>query len=96
MKYLFKYLMKGGSTKSRVIPFSKQEDEVEHYATKRMVGASDACWRLLDFPISKSEPTVVPTCTTSRESKEFVSVPVSWKPQRMFQVLSLYYISIGS
>ncbi|XP_054282185.1 uncharacterized protein LOC128999618 [Macrosteles quadrilineatus] len=59
IKYLFKYLMKGGSLQNvKVTPLSKQDDEVEHYVTKRMVGASDACWRLLDFPISKSEPTV--------------------------------------
>jgi len=59
IKYLFKYLMKGGSLQNVTItPFGKQDDEVEHYVTKRMVGASDACWRLLDFPISKSEPTV--------------------------------------
>ncbi|XP_054259511.1 uncharacterized protein LOC128984236 [Macrosteles quadrilineatus] len=59
IKYLFKYLMKGGSLQNvTVTPLSKQDDEVQHYVTKRMVGASDACWRLLDFPISKSEPTV--------------------------------------
>ncbi|XP_054266859.1 uncharacterized protein LOC128989030 [Macrosteles quadrilineatus] len=59
MKYLFKYLMKGGSLQNvTVTPLRKQDDEVKHYVTKRMVGASDACWRLLDFPISKSEPTV--------------------------------------
>ncbi|XP_046391588.1 uncharacterized protein LOC124159723 [Ischnura elegans] len=59
IKYLFKYLMKGGSLQNvTVTPLGRQEDEVEHYVTKRMVGASDACWRLLDFPISKSEPTV--------------------------------------
>ncbi|XP_054274704.1 uncharacterized protein LOC128994295 [Macrosteles quadrilineatus] len=59
VKYLFKYLMKGGSLQNvTVTPLGQQEDEVQHYVTKRMVGASDACWRLLDFPISKSEPTV--------------------------------------
>ncbi|XP_046666819.1 uncharacterized protein LOC124358560 [Homalodisca vitripennis] len=59
IKYLFKYLMKGGSLQNvTVTPLGKQEDEVEHYVTKRMVGASDACWRLLDFPVSKLEPTV--------------------------------------
>jgi hypothetical protein len=59
VKYLFKYLMKGGSLQNvTVTPLGKQEDEIEHYVTKRMVGASDACWRLLDFPVSRSEPTV--------------------------------------
>ncbi|XP_046389348.1 uncharacterized protein LOC124158205 [Ischnura elegans] len=59
VKYLFKYLMKGGSLQNvTVTPIGLQDDEVEQYVTKRMVGASDACWRLLEFPISKSEPTV--------------------------------------
>ncbi|XP_054281411.1 uncharacterized protein LOC128999079 [Macrosteles quadrilineatus] len=59
IKYLFKYLMKGGSLQNvTVTPLSKQDDEIETYVTKRMVGASDACWRLLEFPISKMEPTV--------------------------------------
>ncbi|XP_046407444.1 uncharacterized protein LOC124172080 [Ischnura elegans] len=59
VKYLFKYLMKGGSLQNvTVTPIGLQENEVEQYATKRMIGASDACWRLLEFPISKLEPTV--------------------------------------
>uniref|UniRef100_A0A8D8VRR9 ATP-dependent DNA helicase n=1 Tax=Cacopsylla melanoneura TaxID=428564 RepID=A0A8D8VRR9_9HEMI len=59
IKYLFKYLMKGGSLQNvNVIPLHRQENEVDSYVTKRMVGASDASWRLLKFNISESEPTV--------------------------------------
>ncbi|KAI5708509.1 hypothetical protein M8J77_024181 [Diaphorina citri] len=59
IKYLFKYLMKGGSLQNvTVMPLGQQDDEVQQYVTKRMIGASDACWRLLDFGLSKSEPTV--------------------------------------
>ncbi|XP_046663121.1 uncharacterized protein LOC124356020 [Homalodisca vitripennis] len=74
IKYLFKYLMKGGSLQNvTVTPLGKQEDEVEHYVTKRMVGASDACWRLLDFPVSKLEPTVecVPVHLEGKQSVVF-------------------------
>uniref|UniRef100_A0A8D8TLU8 ATP-dependent DNA helicase n=2 Tax=Cacopsylla melanoneura TaxID=428564 RepID=A0A8D8TLU8_9HEMI len=59
IKYLFKYLMKGGSLQNMTVTSLNQAtDEVEYYVTKRMVGASDACWRLLDFNISESHPTV--------------------------------------
>ncbi|KAE8742020.1 hypothetical protein FOCC_FOCC012436 [Frankliniella occidentalis] len=59
IKYLFKYLTKGASHKNvRVLPLHEQLDEPEEYATKRMLGASDACWRLLGFPLTVSEPTV--------------------------------------
>lgn len=44
IKYLFKYLCKGTSLQNvRIIPFHEQMDEPEEYATKRMIGASDAC-----------------------------------------------------
>lgn len=57
IKYLFNYLMKGGSLQNvTVTPLSKQNNEMEYYVTKRMVGASDACWQLLDSPISKYKP----------------------------------------
>ncbi|KAJ1518859.1 hypothetical protein ONE63_011529 [Megalurothrips usitatus] len=59
VKYLFKYLCKGTSLQNvRVVPLHLQEDEVEEYATRRVIGASDACWRLLDYDLTVCEPTV--------------------------------------
>ncbi|XP_034236354.1 uncharacterized protein LOC117642372 [Thrips palmi] len=59
IKYLFKYLHKGTSQSNvRVLPLDQQVDEPEEYATKRMIGASDACWRLLGFDQTVSEPSV--------------------------------------
>lgn len=59
VKYLFKYLHKGGSHQNvRVLPLHQQQNEPEEYATKRMIGASDACWRLLGYDLTASEPTV--------------------------------------
>jgi hypothetical protein len=41
IKYLFKYLMKGGSLQNvTVTPLGQQDDEVQQYVTKRMIGAS--------------------------------------------------------
>ena len=59
LKYLFKYLMKGSVTEKVTVTVAEdfEYDEIENYVTKRMVGASDACWRLLDFSLTKSEPT---------------------------------------
>ncbi|XP_034236438.1 uncharacterized protein LOC117642399 [Thrips palmi] len=59
IKYLFKYLAKGSSLQNvRVLPLHEQQDEPEEYATRRMIGASDACWRFLDFDLTVCEPTV--------------------------------------
>lgn len=59
IKYLFKYLHKGGSHQNvRVLPLHEQQNEPEEYATKRMIGASDAFWRFLGFDLTVSEPTV--------------------------------------
>ncbi|KAE8738589.1 hypothetical protein FOCC_FOCC015928 [Frankliniella occidentalis] len=59
IKYIYKYMHKGASHKNvRILPLHEQQDEPEEYATKRMVGASDACWRMLGFHLTVSEPTV--------------------------------------
>ncbi|KAJ1519104.1 hypothetical protein ONE63_011345 [Megalurothrips usitatus] len=59
IKYLFKYMTKGGSHQNmRVVPLHEQQDEPDEYARRRMIGASDACWRLLDFHLTVSEPSV--------------------------------------
>ncbi|KAJ1530211.1 hypothetical protein ONE63_005138 [Megalurothrips usitatus] len=59
IKYLFKYMTKGGSHQYMcVVPLHEQQDEPNEYARRRMIGASDACWRLLDFHLTVSEPSV--------------------------------------
>lgn len=59
IKYLFKYLHKGNSKANvRAVPLTEQVNEPEEYATTGMIGASDACWRLLGFDLTASEPTV--------------------------------------
>ncbi|KAL1447196.1 hypothetical protein WDU94_005473 [Cyamophila willieti] len=82
IKYLFKYLMKGGSLQNvTVTPLHQQENEVDYFVTKRMVGASDACWRLLDFNISESEPAVECLPSILKASKRFSSNLADWTKQ---------------
>lgn len=60
VKYLFKYVHKGRtrsvftvSEESRVT-----ENEIQEYLDARYLAASEACWRLLQFPITDHKPTV--------------------------------------
>ncbi|XP_054287572.1 uncharacterized protein LOC129003305 [Macrosteles quadrilineatus] len=94
IKYLFKYLMKGGSLQNvTVTPFSKQDDEVQHYVTKRMVGASDACWRLLNFPVSESEPAVecLPVHLEGKQSVLFRPGQLAEAAARNSSKLTIYF-----
>ena len=57
--YLYKYIFKGQTLQNvRVVPQHLIQDEIEDYATKRVLGATDACWRMLGFPVTHSLPTV--------------------------------------
>ncbi|XP_054280075.1 uncharacterized protein LOC128998104 [Macrosteles quadrilineatus] len=86
--------MKGGSLQNvTVTPFSKQDDEVQHYVTKRMVGASDACWRLLNFPVSESEPTVecLPVHLEGKQSVLFRPGQLAAAAARNSSKLTIYF-----
>ncbi|KAK2997552.1 hypothetical protein RJ639_024841 [Escallonia herrerae] len=70
IKYLFKYITKGpdratmviekanGTSTSRKDERSVTVDEVKHYQDCRYISASEACWRIFEFPIHFREPTV--------------------------------------
>ena len=53
-KYLFKYVTKGPDRTMATIGY----DEVEHFQNYRSIGASEACWRLLQFEITDRHPAV--------------------------------------
>ena len=62
VKYIYKYTHKG-SDRVIVRLANGQEkdisnDEVEQYVNARYIGASEAYWRLYEFPISQRYPTV--------------------------------------
>jgi hypothetical protein len=60
VKYLYKYIYKG-QTRS-VFQVSEDEavsvDEIQEYLDGRYIGPAEACWRLLEFPITNHKPTV--------------------------------------
>ena len=35
------------------------DDEITHFQDLRSIGASEACWRLYEEPISRQQPTVI-------------------------------------
>ena len=58
VKYLFKYVYKGHDRTMMHVEES-QFDEVSPYEDYRVIGASEACWRNFDFPISGRVPAVM-------------------------------------
>ena len=68
VKYLYKYIFKGSD--QATVSFQNQEDhvhvsagteekdEIHKYESFRYIGASEACWRLFEFPIQQRNPAV--------------------------------------
>ena len=60
IKYLFKYLFKGGDSASAAVhATSRILDKISHYEEKRYLGSSEAFWRLFKFPMHDMTNTVV-------------------------------------
>jgi hypothetical protein len=59
VKYLYKYLTKGNDRVMVTLPNGEEAfDEIETFANARYVSASEAVWRLLEFPILNKYPAV--------------------------------------
>jgi len=54
-KYLFKYVTKGPDRTMATIAYN----EVEDFWNYRSIGASELCWRLLQFDITQRYPAVM-------------------------------------
>jgi hypothetical protein len=58
-KYLYKYVTKGGDrAMCRTAGDDRDHDEVKDYQDTRSIGASEGCWRLLEFDMGTRYPTV--------------------------------------
>ena len=62
VKYIYKYVYKGSDRAMVSVSegnMNQAHDELREYQDGRYVGASEAAWRLLRFPMHKEYPTVV-------------------------------------
>lgn len=60
VKYLFRYIYKGPDRQMvRADNLIGGADEIADYQDLRSIGASEACWRLFDVPMSQRQPSVV-------------------------------------
>ncbi|XP_043226099.1 uncharacterized protein LOC122383585 [Amphibalanus amphitrite] len=60
VKYLFRYIYKGPDRQMvRADNLIGGDDEIAEYQDMRSIGASEACWRLFDVPMSQRQPNVV-------------------------------------
>ncbi|XP_043242049.1 uncharacterized protein LOC122391808 [Amphibalanus amphitrite] len=60
VKYLFRYIYKGPDRQMvRAADLVGADDEIAAYQDLRSIGASEACWRLFDTPLSQRQPNVV-------------------------------------
>ena len=60
VKYLFRYIYKGHDRQMvRADDLVRADNEIEAFQDLRSIGASEACWRLLDMPMSQRLPNVV-------------------------------------
>ena len=60
VKYLFRYIYKGPDRQMvRAGDLIGGDNEIAEYQDMRSIGASEACWRLFDMPLSKRLPNVV-------------------------------------
>ena len=57
VKYLFKYIHKGCDRAALAV--GEEVDEIAKYQDCRYIAASEACWRILEFPIRGSSHNVV-------------------------------------
>ncbi|MCP3663271.1 MAG: hypothetical protein GY696_12385 [Gammaproteobacteria bacterium] len=53
-KYLFKYIHKGPDRSMVDVDY----DEVKNFQNMRSIGASEACWKILGFPVTDRYPAV--------------------------------------
>lgn len=62
VKYLYKYITKGTTRVMVRLANGEYEDitndEVKRYQNARYIGASEAMWRLYDFPVMEKHPSV--------------------------------------
>ena len=69
VKYLYKYIFKGsdqatvsfqnnGDQVNVDVTAGDNQDEITKYESCRYIGASEACWRLFEFPIQHRHPAV--------------------------------------
>lgn len=56
-KYLLKYILK--ALMSLCNTTVRENDEIEEFAAKLYVGATDATWRILEFQLTGRDPPVV-------------------------------------
>ena len=60
VKYLFRYIYKGPDRQMvRADDLIGGDNEIADYQDLRSIGASEACWRLYDVPMSQRQPNVV-------------------------------------
>ena len=60
VKYLFRYIYKGPDRQMvRADQLIGGNNEIAEYQDMRSIGASEACWRLFDMPMSQRLPNVV-------------------------------------
>ena len=59
VKYLIRYIYKGKDRQMVRADDLIGGDEIETYQDLRSIGASEACWRLFDVPMSQRQPNVV-------------------------------------
>ena len=69
IKYVLKYIQKGSdqaifelqqSERDKIQQNQPERDEIKNYQSVRYFGASQAAWRILQFPIQERHPTVLP------------------------------------
>src|SRR5260370_5674688 len=58
IKYIHKYISKGPDCATIVVSSSGDIDEIHHYQDCCYIGPPEAMWRILQFPIHSSTPTV--------------------------------------
>ena len=60
IKYVLKYVHKGNDAAAFALQNSQDNnrDEITMYQEGRYVSSSEACWRILDFPIHERYPSV--------------------------------------
>ena len=58
IKYVIKYVHKGNDQSSYAVTENRERDEISEYQSARYVSASEALWRIFNFPIHNRHPAV--------------------------------------
>ncbi|XP_071943821.1 uncharacterized protein [Antedon mediterranea] len=59
VKYIYKYITKGNDRVMVKLPSGEDaHDEIESFANARYISASEAIWRLYEFPLTRRHPAV--------------------------------------